>query len=85
MTAQQCTPLGFVAVTVPATGSGVGLRLSRIVGSRFIICIPSNDFGNERKLAAHVIGTMKRRETTANDYWTVQAIFAFALHYQRPI
>jgi hypothetical protein len=33
MTAQQCTPLGFVAVTVPATGSGVGLRLSRIVGS----------------------------------------------------
>ena len=40
---------------------------------------PSNDFGNERKLAARVIGTMKRRETTVNDYWTVKAIFAFAL------
>ena len=39
----------------------------------------STYFGNERKLAAHVIGTMKRRETTANEHWTVKAIFAFAL------
>jgi hypothetical protein len=36
-------------------------------------------FGSERKLAAHVIGTMERRETTANEHWTVKAIFAFAL------
>jgi hypothetical protein len=41
--------------------------------------IPSPYFGDERKAAAHVIGTMKRSETTVNEHWTVKAIFAFAL------
>jgi hypothetical protein len=36
-------------------------------------------FGSERKLAVHVIGAMERRETTANEHWTVKAVFAFVL------
>ena len=41
--------------------------------------VASTYFGSERKLAVHVIGTMERRETTANEHWTVKAVFAFVL------
>ena len=36
-------------------------------------------FGSERKLTVHVIDAMERHETTANEHWSVKAVFAFVL------
>ena len=41
--------------------------------------VPSTYFGNETKACSARYRSMKRLETTANEHWTVKAIFAFAL------
>jgi hypothetical protein len=78
--------LAALLVLVVALGAGASARRTgartrtKIAnGCNGARSAPRSFFCSERKLAVHVIGAMERRETTANEHWTVKAVFAFVL------